>query len=336
MSKVVSMIGPDGYYANMDTSEIKARSLNLWQGWNCSVGLNNIYINFDGDVFRGTCRMGGHLGNIFDGVEYPVGWVDCTKRACTCGTEIKIPKIKDEKYRGLLREHNNDLVQVDTIPDDVVAVDYYEADLDVHIQWDIGRRCNFDCSYCLGGEKGTHNNFEPYKPYDVLKRATDELIEHYDGKRLCFCFSGGEPTMHPNFLEWCEYIKSKGDHRIFLTTNGSQGNRYFERLCKVVDVISISVHFEYVKDHLLISNVALVSAMQFEDYDNEIARLEVKFMTTPNDFDRMNALKEKMMGLPTFGAELTMQICPLRVMLGQTELMDYTDKQTKQFGSVTF
>jgi len=52
-------------------------------------------INWDGEVYRATCRVGGSLGNIYEGnFENPSDSITCTRNWCTCAADIPITKIK--------------------------------------------------------------------------------------------------------------------------------------------------------------------------------------------------------------------------------------------------
>ena len=51
-------------------------------------------INCDGEVHRATCRVGGSLGNIYNGsFEEPEQEIICTRQWCTCAADIPLTKI---------------------------------------------------------------------------------------------------------------------------------------------------------------------------------------------------------------------------------------------------
>jgi len=53
-------------------------------------------INWDGEVHRATCRVGGSLGNIYTGTfSVPVEPVICTRDWCTCAADIPISKFSN-------------------------------------------------------------------------------------------------------------------------------------------------------------------------------------------------------------------------------------------------
>jgi hypothetical protein len=53
-------------------------------------------INWDGEVHRATCRVGGSLGNIYNGTfEHPSQAVICTRKWCTCAADIPLTKVAE-------------------------------------------------------------------------------------------------------------------------------------------------------------------------------------------------------------------------------------------------
>jgi MoaA/NifB/PqqE/SkfB family radical SAM enzyme len=79
------------YHAN----DIIKLHMNQWKDWTCSAGIESLMINWDGDVHRATCRVGGSLGNIYqDTFVAPGGPVVCTRDWCTCAADIPLTKFK--------------------------------------------------------------------------------------------------------------------------------------------------------------------------------------------------------------------------------------------------
>jgi MoaA/NifB/PqqE/SkfB family radical SAM enzyme len=67
--------------------------LNKFKGWTCSAGIESLMINWDGDVHRATCRVGGSLGNIYQGTFLqPVDSITCDRNFCTCAADIPLTK----------------------------------------------------------------------------------------------------------------------------------------------------------------------------------------------------------------------------------------------------
>ena len=70
---------------------------NNFKGWSCNAGLESLMINWDGDVHRATCRVGGSLGNIYNGsFIVPCEQVVCTRNSCTCAADIPLTKTNYE------------------------------------------------------------------------------------------------------------------------------------------------------------------------------------------------------------------------------------------------
>jgi MoaA/NifB/PqqE/SkfB family radical SAM enzyme len=71
--------------------------LNKYRDWTCNAGIESLMINWDGEVHRATCRVGGSLGNIYQGSFIaPNQPVKCTRDWCTCAADIPLTKTKDD------------------------------------------------------------------------------------------------------------------------------------------------------------------------------------------------------------------------------------------------
>jgi MoaA/NifB/PqqE/SkfB family radical SAM enzyme len=102
----------------------------------------------------------------------------------------------------------------------------------------ITSRCNFNCPYCRGtdinGEKGDMKLEDVKHVIDLWAKENIQNIR----------FSGGEPTIHPNFKEIIKYTKDicKNIKHIAVSTNGFQPIEYYYELIKLgVNDFSISL-----------------------------------------------------------------------------------------------
>jgi MoaA/NifB/PqqE/SkfB family radical SAM enzyme len=69
---------------------------NQFEGWTCAAGIESLMVNWDGEVHRATCRVGGSLGNIYNGsFEAPEDWITCTRKFCTCAADVPLTKVLD-------------------------------------------------------------------------------------------------------------------------------------------------------------------------------------------------------------------------------------------------
>jgi MoaA/NifB/PqqE/SkfB family radical SAM enzyme len=75
------------------SNDVIKQHLNRFKGWNCNAGIESLMINWDGEVHRATCRVGGSLGNIYTNTfKLPKDPVVCTRDNCTCAADIPLTK----------------------------------------------------------------------------------------------------------------------------------------------------------------------------------------------------------------------------------------------------
>jgi MoaA/NifB/PqqE/SkfB family radical SAM enzyme len=75
-------------------NDVIKHKLNQFEGWRCNAGLESLMINWDGEVHRATCRVGGSLGNIYNNTfEIPQDSIICTRKWCTCAADIPLTKV---------------------------------------------------------------------------------------------------------------------------------------------------------------------------------------------------------------------------------------------------
>jgi MoaA/NifB/PqqE/SkfB family radical SAM enzyme len=108
----------------------------------------------------------------------------------------------------------------------------------IKIEWNLGKRCNYDCSYC---PSEIHDNTSPHTDIEILKSTVDKLMTL--GKPVRLSFTGGEPCVHPKFEELIKYCKHVGISWISVTTNGTRPYEFYANL--PVDQFVFSIHLEY-------------------------------------------------------------------------------------------
>ena len=108
----------------------------------------------------------------------------------------------------------------------------------IKIEWNIGKRCNYDCSYC---PSEIHDNTSPHTDIETLKATVDKIASL--GKPIRLSFTGGEPCVHPKFDELVKYARYKNIQWISVTTNGTRPYEFYASL--PVDQYVFSIHFEY-------------------------------------------------------------------------------------------
>jgi len=109
-------IGSEFYYsdgswdANGDTNQLITTQQTDFRGWSCNIGLESLFIYWDGDVKKGNCSQGGVLFNLANHELHPLPATAelCFQPICYCGTDVLITKIPVlpvdhpivEQYRG--------------------------------------------------------------------------------------------------------------------------------------------------------------------------------------------------------------------------------------------
>lgn len=163
------------------------------------------------------------------------------------------------------------------------------------ITWDLGRRCNYDCSYCPSHR---HDNFSPHASLIELKDTTQFLFDyisliarHRINQDFHVSFTGGEPTVNPNFIEFAEYINSEKKKypyniQLSLTTNGAMGEKLANSVISNFDYVTVSYHCEA---H---DSLKKQSLKRIDDFSKAGANLKVNVMFHAEYFDECKKLCE--------------------------------------------
>ena len=138
---------------------------------------------------------------------------------------------------------------------DFTAINLLDGD-NLTVTWDVGRRCNYDCTYC---PPHRHDNFSPHADLETLKKTGQFIFDYANlmfpykkNKRLNINFTGGEPTNNPNFLAFGEWLqqtyKEKYKDNYFMnltiTSNGAFGKKMADSVCENYSFMTISYHAE--------------------------------------------------------------------------------------------
>lgn len=163
------------------------------------------------------------------------------------------------------------------------------------ITWDLGRRCNFDCSYCPAHR---HDNFSPHASLNELKNAVDFLFDyastifsHRFNKDLHISFTGGEPTVNPNFIEFVKYIKQQSVQHNYkfktyldLTTNGAMSKKICDAVIENFDYVTVSYHCEAHE------NLKQQVMQRINDFQDSNINIKVNVMFHAKHFDECREL----------------------------------------------
>jgi MoaA/NifB/PqqE/SkfB family radical SAM enzyme len=287
------------------TEDLVSRNLNRFEGWKCMAGVENLYIDYDGRVWIANCAsvkfhnqshkfkddpskvtkwgLLGHIEQGFKIVEKQS--VLCKMPNCGCGSDISITKWK--------KGHKPIYIARNIINIDHVEEPYYirkAFTVPKQILWDLGRRCNYNCSYCW---PGVHNTTDPFVTLETMMKTADFVHEEWaDGNKIRWYFGGGEPTLNPDFEPFVEHLAERGDW-VMLVTNGSQGPKYWEKNAGNYNTLIFSAHFEHLKEEMFVRNY-VEAANQLLDENKKLETLIVKFMTKPGELERSQQLADRL------------------------------------------
>ena len=114
------------------------------------------------------------------------------------------------------------------------------------VSWLLGRFCNYKCSYCWPYAR---SDTKDYRPYELNALTIDEIKRQSRERKFNsfhFSFSGGEPTVYPDYLRLLEHYSNDtvncNYQSVHMTSNISQGLRWFEKYVDVTrDLHRVSV-----------------------------------------------------------------------------------------------
>jgi len=124
------------------------------------------------------------------------------------------------------------------------------------VSWDLGRRCNYDCTYCPSHR---HDNFSPLASLEDLKKSAAFVFEylslmmpHRSSKFVSISFTGGEPTVNPAFIEFGKWLRQEHEAQykdmyylnLALTSNGATSRAMCDNLIENYNFATISYHTE--------------------------------------------------------------------------------------------
>lgn len=124
------------------------------------------------------------------------------------------------------------------------------------VSWILGRFCNYSCSYCWPYASTKEKD---HRPTEVIIRNIEQIKKQARARgfnSFHFSFSGGEPTLHPGYLDflkvYAEDTPSCNYQSVHMTTNLSPGLGWFEKYAQTTASlhrvsITASFHSEFAK-----------------------------------------------------------------------------------------
>ena len=149
------------------------------------------------------------------------------------------------------------------------------------VEWNIGKRCNFDCSYC---GSSIHDNSSPHMPYEKIIQSIDTIRSSTD-KQIKIGWTGGEPFVHPKFVDILKYAKENANvFRQTVVTNGTVPFKTYQKALPYLDQVTFSYHFEHTIHDKIVKNIKNVHEY-YKSIDKE-DEIKVHMMMLPGEFEK--------------------------------------------------
>lgn len=219
----------------------------------CRAGQIYADIQSDGKIQRcGMDPTEGSLGNFFDGsFEFLDKPIPCNAEQCPCNLWTFLLIEKDDSVSAqIFAEPKSTEISTVSVKNQSRLVDLEEDSrqprfprLDppykVYWNWEITYECNYQCSYCHFWK------IEKKYPYIHIERWLGIWKNIFNKYGCCHIrFSGGEPTIYPNFLNLIAVLSQM--HTIDITTNLTFDiNCLIEKINPAALFISPSFHPEF-------------------------------------------------------------------------------------------
>lgn len=105
-----------------------------------------------------------------------------------------------------------------------------------NVSWLLGRYCNYNCSYCWPYARSDEKD---HRPLSLLISTMDQIkkqARENGFNSFHFSFSGGEPTLHPGYLELLKHYSNEAGSNYqscHMTSNISPGIGWFKKYVEV-------------------------------------------------------------------------------------------------------
>ena len=114
----------------------------------------------------------------------------------------------------------------------------------VSLTWNLGKRCNYDCSYC---SPHVHDFVSPHLDFELVKTFITNIDNEATelGKQIKWAWGGGEAFLHPQFLEICELVHNTNSfYQMNLASNASLPYKTYRKSLDYLTGLTLSLHLE--------------------------------------------------------------------------------------------
>jgi hypothetical protein len=91
----------NGSYTEVNTDYLIANDKTRFIGWTCYAGVDCIFIDFDGQIYRAMCQNNGAIGHIREKRIFLSVPTTCKKQWCLCNVDICTRKTKDTHFQQI-------------------------------------------------------------------------------------------------------------------------------------------------------------------------------------------------------------------------------------------
>ena len=171
------------------------------------------------------------------------------------------------------------------------------------INWLLGNKCNFACTYC---PEFLHKGHLDWPDINSVKQFVIAAIEHYFPKNVYFEFTGGEVTLWKDLIPLAKFIK-ENNATIGIISNGTRPPRWWRENKKYFDHVCFSYHSEFSKPEKFLNVIKEV---------NGEFRTHVNIMMNPEKWEECITLAER---IPNECHNVSLALQPLMEGLGENE-----------------
>lgn len=189
------------------------------------------------------------------------------------------------------------------------------------VNWCLGNTCNFKCSYC---PDSLHSGSIRWVNYSLALSFCTKLITHYNAtnQKIEFLFTGGEPTLYPQFPKLLTELKKQGCTNTVIS-NGSRTIKWWEKNIHLFDKIILTFHSEFAeREHFF----------KLVEFLKDKVDLHINFTMLPSNFEYcLNTAKS----LFEISSNISITLKPLLKEFGD-KMYDYTEEQLLKLKEVRF
>lgn len=113
------------------------------------------------------------------------------------------------------------------------------------VTWNLGKKCNYDCSYCSPQIHDLHSAFPNINDIKNFMTNVSEQLKK-NNKSIRFNFTGGEPFLHPEIIDIFKHAFELTNHsgQMVAVTNGSLPLELYQESMNYLSNLTISIHLE--------------------------------------------------------------------------------------------